>query len=308
MSLKKSVHWSDIREQGTRLGMLFLMQVHRYFGRWVFRFFLYPVVFFYFCNRREARQSIQAYVQNIQAYKPNISLGALPSLQVFINFSEVMLDKMLAWQKVITKESVTIENQATFDDINSHQKGSILLISHLGNSDVCSALAHQMPHLRLTILVYTQHSEKFNAMMERHSSARQIEFIQVTDITPVSAQQLSNRIQAGEHIVIAADRTPVNGSSRASMVDFIGQKALMPQGGFILAGLLKCPVYYLFCVKRGTYHISMERGPEVVFTRRDRSEVLDKCVQHYATALERRCLEAPLQWFNFFDFWSSGHD
>jgi len=37
--------------------------------------------------------------------------------------------------------------------------------------------------------------------------------------------------------------------------------------------------------------------------RRGREEALTRLTAEYAARLEHFCLRAPLQWFNFYDFW-----
>jgi predicted LPLAT superfamily acyltransferase len=39
--------------------------------------------------------------------------------------------------------------------------------------------------------------------------------------------------------------------------------------------------------------------------RKNRDDALAALVNDYAARLEGICLRAPLQWFNFFDFWRS---
>jgi predicted LPLAT superfamily acyltransferase len=39
--------------------------------------------------------------------------------------------------------------------------------------------------------------------------------------------------------------------------------------------------------------------------RESRNSVLEDHVRHYASALETQVAKAPLQWFNFYDFWNS---
>ena len=79
----------------------------------------------------------------------------------------------------------------------------------------------------------------------------------------------------------------------------------MPQGAFILAGLLKCPVYLMFCLKLDEkYHIYIELFSEkIAFHRKQRNQMINEAVQQYAARLEHYCMKAPLQWFNFFPFW-----
>ena len=76
----------------------------------------------------------------------------------------------------------------------------------------------------------------------------------------------------------------------------------MPQGAFIQAALLKCPVNIMFCLKLDDkYHIDVEQFSEqLAFNRKQREQLIDEAVQQYAHKLERYCLKAPLQWFNFF--------
>jgi predicted LPLAT superfamily acyltransferase len=41
----------------------------------------------------------------------------------------------------------------------------------------------------------------------------------------------------------------------------------------------------------------------VILSRRERQSALAGYAQRYALRLETYCQRAPLQWFNFFDFW-----
>jgi predicted LPLAT superfamily acyltransferase len=127
----------------------------------------------------------------------------------------------------------------------------------------------------------------------------------VTEITAATAQLLSDKIEAGELVIMAADRTPVSNRQRVAKVTFLGAEALFPQGPFILAGLLKCPVYTLFCLKQqGKYVIYFEPFSEVLkFPRNTRDQAMQQTIQRYADRLQAYCLKEPLQWFNFFDFW-----
>ncbi|RML85666.1 hypothetical protein APX70_03415, partial [Pseudomonas syringae pv. maculicola] len=60
--------------------------------------------------------------------------------------------------------------------------------------------------------------------------------------------QLSQRLDEGEWLAIAGDRVALHGG-RNVRVDFLGQPATFPQGPWLLAGLLKCPVNLFFCLK-----------------------------------------------------------
>ncbi|HRE16014.1 MAG TPA: hypothetical protein PLW86_02970, partial [Rhodocyclaceae bacterium] len=86
---------------------------------------------------------------------------------------------------------------------------------------------------------------------------------------------------------------------------FLGASACFPQGPYILASLLECPVYLFFCVEEADgYRIVFEPFADQVMLPRGRREAaMAEYAQRYAHRLEALCRQAPLQWFNFFDFW-----
>ncbi len=300
-------HWSGISESGTVLGMKFLLLTYNIFGRRGFRFFLFPVMVYYYLSRREARMASKQYLQQVCQFLPNENHSELSSFRHFIMFGEILLDKLLVWMGQIRKQDVVFETPDTIREIEENRRGGIIIVSHLGNFEIGSALAHQAPNLRLTILVYTQHAKKFNALMHQSTNKADVEVMQVSNLSPVTAMMLSQRIDAGEHIVIAGDRTPISGKKRTSLVKFLGRDASMPQGAFYLAGLLKCPLYLLFCLKqKNRYNLYIERFTRnlELGERKKRQEILDESVQRYANRLEHYCLKAPLQWFNFFPYWN----
>jgi len=93
-------------------------------------------------------------------------------------------------------------------------------------------------------------------------------------------------------------------------VDFLGQPAAFPQGPWLLAGLLRCPLNLMSCLKiDGRYRVTLEPFAECVqWKRGERDAVIRAWVQRYAERLGQRCLEAPDQWFNFYPFWKPHDD
>ncbi len=109
---------------------------------------------------------------------------------------------------------------------------------------------------------------------------------------------------------MVADRTSVRFRQRSVYADFLGEPAPFPEGPFILAHLLGCPVYLLFCLKLdGRYRIILEPfASPLKLPRASRQAALREAAQRYAERLEHYCLLAPHQWFNFFDFWRQAED
>lgn len=160
------------------------------------------------------------------------------------------------------------------------------------------------------MLVHTRHARNYARLLERFRPAAAINTLQVTEVDPATIMALQARIESGGWIAIAGDRIPVQGDSRTSRVPFLGMAARFPQGPYLLAHFLDCPVYLMFCLReRGQYRLYFERFAErISLPRGGREEALAEWAGRYARRLEAFCLRDPFQWYNFFDFWAPGPD
>lgn len=302
-----STHWAELSEAGGLLGLRFLFACFKLGGRPLFKLVLAPVILYFFLFRRQARAASLAYLRRVK------HAGALPasssllwlSAQHFWNFGNALIDKLAVWMGQIPREQVHIQGDEIIFNLRAKKQGCVLVISHLGNFEICRCLSARHPGMRLTVLMHTKHAQKFNRLMQEKASASQLDILQVTDITPATAMLLSERIEQGEFVAIAGDRVPISNPENSLLVDFLGDKAALPLGPFTLASILRAPMIGLFCLREsagfGIYFKQLSDGEPV--PRRERQAHLQQLAQAYATELESHCCRQPLQWFNFFDFW-----
>lgn len=305
--MSEDKHWSQIQESGALIGMKFMFFVYKYVGRWAFGLLLYPVIGYFFLARSGPRAASMDFLARIQA------LGALPSttplrqlsFQHFLQFGHNLLDKLAAWTGEFNYENVLFHQRNDFLEMVDRRQGALVIVSHLGNLEVCRSLADLSQRIRLNILVHTKHAEKFNRLMNDLDGKNYLNLIQVTEVTPATAMMLQDKLNAGEVVVIAGDRTPVSGG-RQTVVDFLGDKAALPQGPYILASVLRCPVYLMFCVKDSNgYEIFFESFADNIHLSRKTREIdLQIWAQRFADRLAHYTLKFPLQWNNFYFFWS----
>jgi predicted LPLAT superfamily acyltransferase len=288
-------------------GMKLMFWICKVFGRWPFRLVLYPVLLWYVMARPAARHASQNYLRHLNNRQPTSS-GLLNVLRHFAAFAEMMLDKMLLWSGRFNAESVEFFGTEPIRQMISAQRGAVLICSHLGNLDLCRVLSANRTSLKLTILVHTKHAEKFNQMLASLNPASEVNLLQVTEITPVTAMLLSERVAKGEFVVIAGDRIPVSPNPRVVLSEFLGELAPFPVGPYILASVLQCPLFMLFSMRcnKGAHsheiHFSLLRE-SLRLPRRGREQMLAEVVADYAQQLEQHCLNTPMQWFNFYDYW-----
>ncbi|MFC3284899.1 LpxL/LpxP family acyltransferase [Litchfieldella rifensis] len=304
-------HWAQIGERGTVAGMTLMVAIQRHLGRWPFRLVLWPVMLWYFLMHGAARRASQSYLQRLDPH-----LGQRPlarwwcSYRHFLAFGEALMDKVAAWSGDIADERLGGTGIARFTAAIDGGRGGLILVAHHGNLDVVNALVERHPGLELTVMMHTRNARKFNALLERVTGRPRPHVLEVSEITPATAQALAERIQAGGYVVIAADRLSLS-RGRTRCLDFLGGRARFPEGPFRLAALLRCPLYTLACVRESDgFRIDFELLDDTRdLARRQREPWIAETMQRHADHLARRVQRHPRQWFNFFPFWmnDTGH-
>jgi predicted LPLAT superfamily acyltransferase len=300
-----ALHWAQVSEAGVALGLRLLFLVHRWFGRWPFLLLLTPVMVHFYLTRGIARRASLEYLR--RAHGPaGWPARHWRSLRHFLTFGECILDKALAWSGGLALDRVQIHGLESLRARVAAGQGALILVSHLGNLEVSRALARRSPEIRMTVLAHTKHAQRFNRLLATLNRESQADLIQVTEVTAATAVMLSERIEGGELVVIAADRVPVSGEPRVVTVPFFGEYAPFPIGPYVLAGLLQCPMYLLFCLRLPDgFHLFIEPFSDAVHLPHvGREATLKKTAAHFAARLEYYCRLAPLQWFNFYEFWA----
>ncbi|WP_248795971.1 glycosyl transferase [Pseudomonas sp. MWU13-2105] len=300
-------HWADHQERGSFWLMKLTAFGVRVLGRRVLSPVLHGIVLYFFLFGRDARQSAWHYQQRLADWSGQGALRPtrMKVFRQFMAFADSLLDKLDVWNGKLRLEQLEIIDPARLRDQLRGARGQMLVGAHLGNLEVCRALAELGEKVTMNVLVHTKHAERFNRLLGE-AGASNLRLIQVSELDPAIMLQLSQRLERGEWLAIAGDRVPLHGG-RHVRVDFLGQPAAFPQGPWLLAGLLKCPVNLLFCVKlRGRYRITLETFTETVqWKRSDREQVIAHWAARYAERLGQYCLQAPHQWFNFYPFWKS---
>ncbi|QNP49327.1 LpxL/LpxP family acyltransferase [Diaphorobacter aerolatus] len=306
-----TTHWAQIGESTFVAGMWLLFHVHRVLGRWPFLACLYPVVTYYWLTRPVARRSSLEYLERLHASRGVWSKapGWRESLRHFRMFAQVILDKMLALSGSYPASRVHIDGHQSILALIARGQGGVLVTAHMGCIELCQVLAEKRDGLRLNVLVHTRHAERFNRVLDRLSPGNKVRFLQVTDFSAATAMMLSERVAAGEFIAIAGDRVPVQ-KSKTTSARFLGHEAVFPSGPYVIAALLKCPLFLMTCTHAGDgYALRIaELAARVELPRARRDQAIAEYARIYAAAIEDRLAGAPLDWFNFFPFWAQTGD
>ena len=310
---RRHQHWAKQPEVKGLIGMRMMLTVWRWLGRDAFSLLLWPVIAGYWLTATSARRASRNWIARVREQLVRKQLPVPPrlnSFRHFMRFGESMLAKIASWrgQLQLGRDVVFAPGAWEALDVASPQ-GKLLLVSHLGDIEACRALASITGGKIINALVFSDNARRFKQIMQEMAPQAGLNLIAVNDIGPDTAMQLKEKIDQGQWVAIVGDRiavTPQRGNDcRVIWSPFMGAPAPFPQGPFILAALLRCPVILIFALRQAEQlHIYCEPFADpLLLPRNDRQQALQQTVDRYAARLEHYALRSPLDWFNFFDFW-----
>jgi predicted LPLAT superfamily acyltransferase len=302
--------WTAVTERGSILGMRLTVWVYRLFGRRISTWFIVPIVGYFFVTDRRGRRASRRYLERLYAapggaralgHRP----GALDSLRHYLEFGRTVLDRLAFALGRGDAFHVVVHGREHFTALLAARRGAVLVGAHIGNFDALRALAHRQGVV-VNIAMFTRHAARINRVLRELDPGVDVRVLHLDPAAPHTALELRRCIEAGEFVAILGDRVGSSSRARVVRVPFLGAEAAFPQGPFVLAGALGCPVLLIVGLRRGrtTYEVFAEPLVDhVPSVPRLRAERLPAIVADYARRLEAFCLRAPYQWFNFYDFW-----
>jgi predicted LPLAT superfamily acyltransferase len=225
-------------------------------------------------------------------------------VRIFRNFACCTLDRFLILSGQARDLNLQIHLDPGVEGATRGQGGCIVLVSHLGSFEVLRQMSTAGQHAPLRVLLDRAHGAVLTGLFERLNPEFAGSIIDARTPGPQLILALREALRSGCNVGIMADR--VRGQETSVEVGFLGGTARFPTAPWTLALLLGVPVVAAFALFRGgaTYELRFEFLSRRIEARRDeRQEVVHRCVQRYAEALERQMREAPYNWFNFFPFW-----
>lgn len=297
--------WASTRERGTFLMMRATLFGLRLLGRPLMLPIVHGVALYFFLFGRRGREASLDYLRRVEQAMPDSGLKPTwrCAYRHFRAFATSILDKIDTWSGRMKYEDVTFEQRELQTQRARASRGIVVIGSHLGNLEVLRALGTLGARVKLNVLVHTKHADYFNRIM-RLAGATDVELVQVTSFDPTTAFSLHERVERGEWVVITGDRVPVHGG-RTVDVPFLGGTAPLPIGPYVIAALLRCPVYLMFCLRQaGRNHVYFEPFAErIEWSRTTRDAAIAEYARRFGARLEHYLRLAPLQWFNFYSFW-----
>ncbi len=295
----KTGDWSTQRERGNLLALKIIAWFALHAGRRFSRLILLPVVAYFYASSPKARRASMAFLSRI----PDANTGALAVFRHLYAFAAVTLDRVYFLNGRFDLFDVTVQdpgNQAL--GTATRGQGMFLMGAHMGSFESVRCIARQHPSLKMVLLMYEENARNIQRLLGAINPEAQQAIISLGQ--PSAMLEVRDQLKAGSLIGILADRS-LDASGRVE-VNFLGSPAEFPIGPFRLAALLKHPVFFMIGRYEGGRRYTIYLEPVADFSDvapADRERAISAALKRYVELIERHCVQAPHNWFNFFDFW-----
>lgn len=296
-SSQRGTSWSNAAEKGSVLGLRFLFLVCNTLGRPAVRVVMRIVALYYVATDSKLRSASRSYHRRLGV---PADLGAV--YRHVLRFAYCASDRIFLRRRDMQLFELRRTGQEHVDRLMAAGQGAIILGAHFGSFEALRVGAED--DFPLSVVAYFENAQKSNAILKAVDPdfARRVINVEPNSINHVL--RIRDRVRNGEMVGILADRLMPGEAGVA--VNFLGDAAVFPTGGFELAAVLGCPVLLTFCIGRdpNLYDVHCEVFSEQLeLPRFGREQALQEVVQGYAKRLEEYVRLAPDNWFNFYDFW-----
>jgi predicted LPLAT superfamily acyltransferase len=290
--------WLAEPERGTSLGIRFFVWLITLFGRGVARAFLRPVVFWYAVFAPSARRASRKYLARL-----GVPHGFGAVVRHFLRFADCSLDRLFFAQGRNDLFDVRLFGHDLLVDLAERKQGAILLGAHLGSFEALRAQSVAR-RIEVHVVVNNSNARKLQATLRRLDPQSQVKLVELGDGGVDFIFRIRELVERGALVAVMGDRIGRDG--RAVTAPFLGTPARFPAGPYLLAAVLRCPVYLTIGLYRGAHRYDLHAelfADRIDLPRKDREAALTTYATKYAAELERWCRQEPLDWFNFFDVW-----
>lgn len=320
--MSKNGHWSESQEivsTSRPLKLTFMMV--KYLPAVLLHAIVLPVSFFYFLFAKTARKHVLDFQKQMRSYTGGKEPKILNSYLTISSFALSIVEKMEGWLGKIKYRNIIRHEDSMPEliDLLNHGKGALLIVSHLGNIELMRSLSSfcetgVSKRISVSAIMSMKVTSRFNNTLKEINPDAALNIIDSDSITPETICTLQDEIENGGLVVITGDRTSAHSRNRFIKQDFLGRTAEFPYGVFLIAELLKAPVFFVFSPRSKNFSLLPKscmfvEKPAADFASEAGSKArISALCSEYVRSLEKYCIKYPYQWYNFYDFWQNSED
>lgn len=322
-------HWTEEKEIGNKWKINLSRIVYKIIGRNLMIIYLiFPVSIVYFIYARNRIKASRDFLKRISKYNKKVKSNIFHSYKHLVSFIVSICEKYAAWNGDIPLKDLILKTKEDYNkviDLLKSKKGMIILFAHLGNIELLKALAainegNPIKNCKINILMDFKLNKNINILIAsaKNNKNNFVDFIDAANIGPDAIITMETKLNNGEIIAIAGDRTS-NKSEKFNSVNFLGEDAYFPYGAFLIPVLLKYPTYYFFALrendkiipKKYDFYIFESKIISKIQNKRlnknDKSKTVLELTEEFAKITEKMLIKYPYQWYNMYYFWDKSN-
>jgi predicted LPLAT superfamily acyltransferase len=286
--------WTAKAERGSAWLIALIVWLARTCGRTLCRGLLFPITLYFVLTDGVARRASADFLQAVNGRRA----GWADVFRHIYTFATTLLDRVYMAAGDFDRFEVEIVGLPMVDGLLAQGRGCVLLGSHLGSFDLMM-LAHRAMDGRPISIMMRQDPR---ARLRRIAGIAEGPNLIQTG-RPDSYLKANAALERGEIVGLLADRA--DGAAACLTTDFFGRPIALPLAPHVLAARSEAPVVMCFGLHEGGNRYRIEFVDFGAAAARDsRGQAFQPIVDRYAGLLESFARRYPLNWFNFYPYWT----
>jgi predicted LPLAT superfamily acyltransferase len=284
----------DGKSKGTVLGYKIFVWLIRKVGVKAAYALLVFVASYYFVFLKSSNQSIYYYFRKRLGYS---TLRARVSVfKSYFTFGQTIIDKIAISAGLRNRFTYEFDGIETLRNLLAEKKGGVLISAHMGNFEIAEHFFAEIDlNLEINLVTIDQEHSAIKDYLESIKKPSVKLILIKEDMSHIF--EINEALSKNELVCFTGDRY-VKGTKHLS-ASLLGEEAEFPAGPFMIASRLGVPVVYVYVMKEPNLHYHLYARKAAV-KHRDAQALLHS----YTENVEEMIKKYPLQWFNYFDFWS----
>lgn len=304
LAQKSKAAWTG-KTRGGVIGNGFLKLVLKHLGRQAGYFCLLFIIPYFYLFAPRARRALNQYWSAVESSLT--WFGRQKQIfKHFYVFGQVLMDRVFQSYNEELMFKIDNEGPIYFPDVVASKRGWIFIGAHLGGWDISTLFLKKSPEsARLAMVHYLSEGLNFDKLISRSSEvASKVDSIH-SQSSDGSLLKVKSYLENQMHVGFLTDRAM---GTQVELVPFLGKLAPFETRPFRVAAACRAPMIftYSFKMQKDTYLFVSSNYKELQYSRtQDKNLDVYGWTENFVKDLEHHVRRFPLQWFNFYPFWSS---
>jgi predicted LPLAT superfamily acyltransferase len=285
----------DGKSRGTVLGYKIFVFFIKKAGIKSAYFILYFVACYYFLFLKKSNRAIFYYFKERLGYSYFKSKRMV--FMSYYTFGQTILDKVSISAGMQNRFTYEFDGVEILKKLLEEKKGGVLISAHIGNFEIAEHFFSEIDvDFQINLVTTDLEHSAIKNYLEKISKKSSIKLILIKDDLS-HIFEINAALARNELVCFTGDRYFEGVKSLSE--ELLGQEAKFPAGPFLIASRLKVPVVFVYVMKEKNLHYHLYTREAQVNHRNEKA-----LLKEYTQSLESMLKEYPLQWFNYFDFWT----